>query len=89
MSYDFCNLAPADFEDLVRDLVGGELGIRFEAFGPGPDGGMDGRHAKDQSVTILQAKHYANSPFRSLLSAMKRERNSIDRIASMRYLLAC
>jgi DNA polymerase III delta prime subunit len=88
MSYSFSNLAPADFEDLVRDLVGRELGMRFEAFGPGPDGGMDGRHAKGRSVTILQAKHYAGSPFKTLLSAMKRERLSIDRIAPTRYLLA-
>jgi hypothetical protein len=43
----FGNLSPADFEDLVRDLVGRELGVRFEAFAAGPDGGMDGRHAKD------------------------------------------
>ncbi len=53
MSYDFSNLAPADFEDLVRDLVGRELGIRFEAFGPGPDGGMDGRHAKGRSASRI------------------------------------
>src|SRR5271166_3054082 len=88
MNYDFSNLAPADFEDLVRDLAGRELGIRFEAFGPGPDGGMDGRHARGGATTILQAKHYANSPFKTLLSQMKRERSSIDRIAPARYLLA-
>lgn len=41
MTYDFSNLASADFEDLVRDLIGRELNVRFEAFGPGPDGGMD------------------------------------------------
>jgi DNA polymerase III delta prime subunit len=88
MSYDFSNLAPADFEDLVRDLVGRELDIRFEAFGPGPDGGMDGRHAKGRSATILQAKRYIGSPFKALLAAMKRERASIDRLAPARYVLA-
>ena len=88
MSYEFSNLAPADFEDLVRDLVGRELGMRFEAFGPGPDGGIDGRHSSGSSVAILQAKHYAGSSFATLQSAMKRERGSIDRIAPSRYLLA-
>jgi len=34
MSYDFANLAPADFEDLVRELIGHELKIRFEALAP-------------------------------------------------------
>lgn len=36
MSYDFFNLSPADFEDLAADLVGRELGIRFEVFAAGP-----------------------------------------------------
>lgn len=88
MTYSFANLAPADFEDLARDLVGADLGIRFEAFGPGPDGGMDGRHAKGVSKTILQVKHYEGSSGRALTAAMKRERVSIDRMAPSRYLLA-
>ncbi len=88
MTYEFSNLAYADFEDLVRDLVGRELGMRFEAFGPGPDGGMDGRHAEGPAVTILQAKHYAGSPFNTLLSAMRRERLSIRKLAPARYVLA-
>jgi hypothetical protein len=46
MAYEFGNLSPADFEDLDRDLNGREFGVRFEAFAAGPDGGMDGRHAK-------------------------------------------
>lgn len=88
MTYSFANLAPADFEDLARDLVGAELGMRFEAFGPGPDGGMDGRHAKALSKIILQAKHYEGSSVRALIAAMRRERDSIDRLAPSRYLLA-
>lgn len=45
MNYDFSSLSSSDFEDLARDLVGRETGLRFEAFSAGPDGGMDGRHA--------------------------------------------
>lgn len=30
MSYDFRNLSSAYFEDLVRDLIGKEEGLRFE-----------------------------------------------------------
>jgi hypothetical protein len=29
MPYGFGNLSPADFEDLARDLIGRELGVRF------------------------------------------------------------
>lgn len=89
MNYDFKNLSWADFEDLVRDLVGKELCVRFEAFCAGPDGGIDGRHSQgDGSTIILQAKHYEGSPFSKLKSAMKRERKSIDILAPSRYVLA-
>ena len=76
MAYDFSTLSFADFEDLCRDLIGRDLGIQFEAFAPGPNGGMDGRHARGGPTTILQAKHYAGSTFAKLKAAMKRERPS-------------
>lgn len=88
MTYTFETLSHADFEDLARDLLGKALDLRFEAFAQGPDGGMDGRHASGQHSTILQAKHFRGSSFSSLLSTMKRERASIDRLNPSRYILA-
>ncbi|HEJ6919870.1 restriction endonuclease [Serratia marcescens] len=88
MSYDFKNLSSADFEDLVRDLIGREEGLRFEAFCAGPDGGIDGRHAQANGNVILQAKHYEGSPFGKLIATMKHERFSIDKLAPIRYILA-
>jgi hypothetical protein len=90
MSYDFANLSPADFEDLVRELIGRGLKIRFEAFGAGPDGGIDDRHSAGAKATILQAKHYAGSTFAKLRSALKSERASIDKMRPKpkRYILA-
>lgn len=87
MTYDFSALSYADFEDLSRDLVGRELDVRFEAFAPGPDGGMDGRHAAGPSKTVLQSKHYAGTRWSGLKKAMKKERASIDRLAPDRYIL--
>src|SRR4051795_12178632 len=89
MTYEFHNLSYLDFEDLARDLIGRELGLRFEAFCAGPDGGMDGRHApaKD-ATTILQAKHYAGSSFSALKSEMVKARASIGQLKPSRYLLA-
>ena len=87
MSYDFSSLSPADFEDLSRDLIGREMNVRFESFGPGPDGGADGRHATGGSKTILQAKHYAGSTFANLKAQLRKERPSIDRLNPERYLL--
>jgi hypothetical protein len=88
MVYDFRSLSPADFEDLVRDLVGREFKVRFEAFAPGPDGGIDGRHAVGPQSTILQAKHYLGSSYSALKSAMIKERISIDSLKPNRYCLA-
>jgi hypothetical protein len=88
MPYTFINLSYADFEDLARDLIGAELRIRFEAFAPGPDGGMDGRHAVGKKTTVLQAKQYAGSTFATLNAEMKRARQQIDALKSNRYILA-
>lgn len=87
MNYDFANLSHSQFEVLCRDLIGAELGVRFEAFPEGPDDGMDGRHAKADSSTILQAKHYLRSGAAKLLSKIKAERASIDALQPSRYIL--
>jgi len=88
VTYSFTSLSPADFEDLVRDLIGRALSCRFEAFGPGPDGGIDGRHANSDNTIILQAKHYRGSGFAGLSRQMRQERTAIDRLAPDRYILA-
>jgi hypothetical protein len=88
MTHDFSSLSPADFEDLTRDLLGQELGIRFEAFPDGPDDGMDGRHAAADGDVILQAKHYYRSGYAKLKAKMKRERAAIVALQPKRYVLA-
>ncbi|GKX35806.1 MAG: hypothetical protein MnENMB40S_34240 [Rhizobiaceae bacterium MnEN-MB40S] len=87
MTYNFSALSYADFEDLSRDLIGTEIGVRFESFASGPDGGMDGRHAPGTFKTILQCKHYAGTRWSGLKKTMIRERPSIDRLAAERYIL--
>lgn len=87
MANDLSSLSPSEFESLTRDLLGRELGIRFEAFPDGPDDGMDGRHAAADGDVILQAKHYNRSGFAKLKAAMKRERAAIDALSPKRYLL--
>jgi hypothetical protein len=61
MNYSFLSLSPPEFEDLCRDLVGAEEKLRFEGFSPGPDGGVDGRHASAAGSVILQAKHLTDT----------------------------
>lgn len=88
MEYDFSTLSHSDFEVLTRDLIGRELGVRFEAFPEGPDDGMDGRHVAADGNIILQAKHYYRSGAAKLSAKMKTERASIDALTPTRYLLA-
>jgi hypothetical protein len=88
MTHDFSSLSPAEFEDLTRDLLGRELGVRFEAFPDGPDDGMDGRHAAAHGDVILQAKHYYRSGYAKLRTKMKQERSVIDALNPERYVLA-
>lgn len=66
------NLSAIDFEDLCRDIATIEVTKkRFEAFGPGPDGGIDGRHSTTSGSTILQCKHYIGSKYSNLKSVLK------------------
>jgi hypothetical protein len=87
MDYDFSKLSPNDFESLARDLIGRAIGVRFEAFTEGPDGGIDGRYVTGSGSVILQVKHYHRSPFSGLKTAMTKERSSIDRLQAERYVL--
>ncbi|MEX1222678.1 MAG: restriction endonuclease [Idiomarina sp.] len=86
-NYDFKTLNHADFEDLTRDLLGEELGIRFEAFAEGRDEGMDGRYSSGEAHVILQAKHYVRSSFATLKSKMARERDIVASLAPSKYIL--
>ena len=88
-NYDFRSLSPHDFECISRDLLQDELGIYLESFTSGPDSGIDFRRYLGPTKVILQCKHYANSPFRTLLARMRKEREGqIARLStSTRYIL--
>lgn len=80
------NLSSVDFEELCRDLAQAETGHRFSAFGPGPDGGIDGRHSKGDQTIILQCKHYLRSSFSDLKAVLKKEIVKIEKLRPSRYL---
>ena len=81
------NLSHIDFEELCRDIARAETGFRFSAFGPGPDGGIDGRHSKGENGIILQCKHYIGSNFSNLKTAIKNEIAKLANLAPNRYIL--
>ena len=81
------NLSHIDFEELCRDIARAETGLRFSAFGPGPDGGIDGRHSKGEKNTILQCKHYIGSSFSALKTTIKKEIDKLPILKLDRYIL--
>lgn len=84
--YDFKTLSPTDFEVLVRDLLAAEHGWRLEAFGHGPDGGVDLRGWVRGSKVVVQCKHYAGSTFADLRASARREAKKMDSERPGRYL---
>ena len=83
--YDFGNLSPIEFETLVADLMGEELGVRFETFSEGADGGIDARYSAAAGDTILQAKHYKGSTWTDLKKSAKAEHPKIKKLDPQKY----
>jgi HJR/Mrr/RecB family endonuclease len=71
--YDFKQLSPYDFENLSRDLLQADEGLRLESFKTGRDGGIDFRFAHGSSKSIVQCKHYATTAFAGLLRELRKE----------------
>jgi len=86
--YDFRTLSPLDFEELARDLLQAEFGLRFESFGPGRDLGIDFRFATARGDAVVQAKHYLDSRPDSLIRAARLENDKVAKLKPARYLLA-
>lgn len=84
---DFRSLSPLDFENLVRDLLQAELDLRMESFAPGKDGGVDFRYATAGATTIIQVKHYLDSPFSALRRVLAKENQNVLRLKPQRYIL--
>jgi hypothetical protein len=88
-SVDLARLSDFDFELVCRDLFEDVLGVPFEVFTRGADGGIDLRHlADDGGSTIIQCKHWMHSGSAALLRQIQRtERPKIAVLKPQRYIL--
>jgi hypothetical protein len=88
-AYDFQRLSPQDFEELVRDLLQCEWGMRLESFTAGRDAGIDLRclrHPED--IVIIQCKHTPNANFSQLLRDLRKtELPKVRALEPNRYLI--
>ncbi|HFG2105826.1 TPA: restriction endonuclease [Vibrio cholerae] len=80
------NLSPIDFEELCRDIASQKMGVSFSAFGPGPDGGIDGRHSTAEGDIIMQCKHYSKTSFSGLKKNAEKEKRKLDILEPKQYL---
>lgn len=87
--YDFSRLNDKEFEVLCTDLISAAEGVLFERFKPGRDGGVDGRYfSPNGGEWILQAKHWANTPFPHLVSHLRKsEAEKVAALKPERYFL--
>lgn len=68
------NVSFLEFEAVVGDLLGAELGVRFERFTAGADRGIDLRHERPgHGPDIVQCKHYRRSTWNDLRAAARAE----------------
>ena len=86
-NYNLNILQPAEFEDLVRDLLQKQLGVFVESFTIGRDSGIDLRFANvNGDDAIVQAKRYKD--YKSLLSNLKKETIKVRNINPKSYYVA-
>lgn len=84
--YDFLNLSPAEFEELSRDLLQKEFGVRIESFTQGRDGGIDLRFQHETTgAFIVQCKRYKD--YSDLKSNLKKEAEKVAKLKFDRYVL--
>ena len=58
-NYNFLNLSPIDFEELVRNLLQKHLDLFLGSFASGRDDGIDLRYSKNKNKDlIVQCKRY-------------------------------
>lgn len=86
MPYPYQNLSSSDFESLATDILSAKLGVQFERFGEGPDGGVDCRYrSTDGQLWIGQAKRHADA--KALLRKLAAERKKMEKLKPTRYFL--
>ena len=86
--YTFDTLSPYDLEQLARDLLQAELGVRLESFARGRDRGIDLRYASDRAnAIVVQCKHYTRSGWSDLSRSLKVEVPKVKALEPPRYVL--
>ena len=87
--FHYANLSNFEFELLCRDIMERKLGCPLRCFAPGRDGGVDITETKLSGKHMVQVKHYIDSPYRTLLSSLKRELPKVKQKQPEHYYVCC
>jgi hypothetical protein len=96
---ELTRLSDHDFEQLARDLLSAEFGVRLESFARGRDKGIDLRYLAPPATPVpwgtppvpdivVQCKHYVSTGYSGLKSKLKtKERAKVEKLSPKRYIL--
>ena len=88
--YNFNVLTWGEFEEFTKDLLSEEMGVNFQAFADGADGGVDLRYSTttNSRTIIVQCKRYKSVS--GLMANLAKERLKLDKMdpAPERYILS-
>ena len=71
--FNYKNLCDYEFEILCKDIMQKKLGVPFQIFARGRDGGIDITDDTVSKNVVIQVKHYINSKYSDLISSLKKE----------------
>ncbi|WP_343570959.1 restriction endonuclease [Sphingobacterium sp.] len=90
MNYNLGVLNDKEFEDLAKDLLELELGLKLENFKVGKDNGIDLRYSSTKkNEIIVQVKHFFRSKFSDLKFQLGKEKEKLDKLSNKpeRYIV--
>lgn len=85
--FNYTELDNNEFEYLCKDIIEKILETRLRIFAAGRDGGVD---LTDSTIThniVVQAKHYKNSKYSDLKTALKKEKYKVEKLKPKKYYI--
>jgi hypothetical protein len=87
--YNLSNLNDYEFEILCKDVMEKKLSTKLHRFAKGKDGGVDLCDKKTPMQYMIQVKHYINSKYSDLKTALKTEIEKVQREKPQNYYVCC
>lgn len=87
--FNYKNLCDYEFEILCKDIMQKKLGVPFQIFARGRDGGIDITDDTVSKNVVIQVKHYINSKYSDLISSLKKEVSKVAELKPEKYYVCC